>query len=84
MVILIRSFIWLLTSIVINEVNGIAYLVDCKNTGRGVHFVDISNPTSPVFIGNYNDEGTTHDAQVVTYNGPDTDYTGKEILIGKA
>lgn len=69
-------------NIVINEANGVAYLVDCKNTGRGVHFVDISDPVNPVTIGNYNDEGVTHDAQVVTYNGPDTDYTGKEILIG--
>ncbi|MEQ6124392.1 choice-of-anchor B family protein [Pseudotenacibaculum sp. MALMAid0570] len=69
-------------NIVINEANGIAYLVDCKNVGRGVHFVDISDPVNPTNLGNYNNEGVTHDAQVVTYNGPDTDYTGKEILIG--
>lgn len=69
-------------NIVINEVNGVAYLVDCKNVGRGVHFVDISDPKNPATLGNYNDEGTTHDAQVVTYNGPDTEHVGKEILIG--
>ena len=69
-------------NIVINEANGIAYLVDCKNVGRGVHFVDISDPVNPVNLGNYNDEGVTHDAQVVTYSGPDTRYTNKEILIG--
>ena len=69
-------------NIVINESNGVAYLVDCKNVGRGVHFVDISDPKNPTTIGNYNNEGITHDAQVVTYNGPDSDYTGKEILIG--
>jgi choice-of-anchor B domain-containing protein len=69
-------------NIVINEVNGIAYLVDCKNVGRGVHFVDISDPQNPVNLGDFNSEGITHDAQVVTYNGPDTDHVGKEILIG--
>ena len=69
-------------NIVINETNGIAYLVDCKNTGRGIHFVDISDPINPINLGNFNDEGTTHDAQVVTYKGPDTRYMDKEILIG--
>tara|TARA_R110000787_G_scaffold45993_9_gene111942 strand:+ start:1307 stop:2749 length:1443 start_codon:yes stop_codon:yes gene_type:complete len=69
-------------NIVINESNGIAYLVDCKNVGRGVHFVDISDPENPINLGNYNSEGITHDAQVVTYNGPDTEHAGKEILIG--
>ena len=69
-------------NIVINETNGVAYLVDCKNDGRGIHFVDISDPKNPFNIGNYNIEGITHDAQVVTYTGPDSDYTNREILIG--
>jgi len=69
-------------NIVINETKAIAYLVDCKNTGRGIHFVDISDPINPINLGDYNDEGVTHDAQVVTYKGPDTRYLDKEILIG--
>lgn len=69
-------------NIVINEAEATAYLVDCKNVGRGVHFVDISDPANPLALGNYNSDGVTHDAQVITYNGPDTDYTGKEVLIG--
>jgi choice-of-anchor B domain-containing protein len=69
-------------NIVINEAKGVAYLVDCKNDGRGIHFVDISDPKTPFNIGNYNLDGVTHDAQVVTYSGPDTDYTNQEILIG--
>ena len=69
-------------NIFINEDTGIAYLVDCKNTGRGVHFVNISDPLNPVNLGNYNNEGVTHDTQVVVYKGPDTRYTDKEILIG--
>lgn len=69
-------------NIVINEAKSTAYLVDCKNTGRGVHFVDISDPLNPTSLGNYNSDGVSHDAQVVTYNGPDTEHTGKEIFIG--
>ena len=35
-----------------------------------------------IAAGGYSDDGYTHDAQVVIYNGPDTDYTGREIYIG--
>lgn len=72
-------------NIVINEQNGVAYPVgtDRNDAFRGgVHFIDIQNPTSPEGIGGYGDNGYTHDAQVVTYNGPDEDYTGREIFIG--
>ena len=68
-------------NIVINEATGIAYLVGCSDENGGVIFVDINDPTNPNVVGSYS-ESYTHDAQVVTYNGPDQDYTGKEILIG--
>ncbi len=35
-----------------------------------------------MLAGGYGDGGYTHDAQVVTYNGPDPDYSGREIFIG--
>jgi choice-of-anchor B domain-containing protein len=48
--------------------------------------VDLRNPTEPQFMGCYAEAetgrrgtGYTHDAQCVTYNGPDTEYVGKEI-----
>lgn len=70
-------------NIVINETEAVAYLVGCTSTnGGGPIFVDISNPTNPTFINDYTEAGYTHDAQVVTYNGPDMDYTGREIYIG--
>ncbi|WAC03893.1 choice-of-anchor B family protein [Lacinutrix neustonica] len=70
-------------NIVINESEGIAYLVGCGSAnGGGPIFVDISTPTSPTTLGDYTAAGYTHDAQVVTYNGPDTDHTGKQIFIG--
>ncbi len=70
-------------NIVINESEGVAYLVGCSSAnGGGPIFVDITNPASPTTMGDYTAGGYSHDAQVVTYNGPDTDYTGKQIYIG--
>src|SRR5690606_15036791 len=48
----------------------------------GPHFIDISNPLNPQPLGGYDASFYSHDAQVITYNGPDTDHIGKEIFIG--
>ncbi len=69
-------------NIVINPSQPYAYLVGCDELAGGPVFVDISNPLNPVSAGGYSSSGYTHDAQVVTYNGPDSDYTGREIYIG--
>ncbi|MCT8338687.1 choice-of-anchor B family protein [Flavobacteriaceae bacterium TK19130] len=71
-------------NIVINESEGVAYIVGANGSGfnGGPIFVDISDPTNPSEIARYSAMGYTHDAQVVTYNGPDADYAGKEIFIG--
>ena len=69
-------------NIVINEVSGFAYSVGSDTFSGGPHFVNIQDPTNPVAAGGYADAAYSHDAQVVTYNGPDTEHIGKEILIG--
>ncbi|MBT3588566.1 MAG: choice-of-anchor B family protein [Flavobacteriaceae bacterium] len=69
-------------NLVINEETGYAYSVGDNTYSGGAHFIDISNPLNPIAAGGYSDDGYTHDAQVVIYNGPDTDYTGREIYIG--
>tara|TARA_R110002111_G_C6003393_1_gene373430 strand:+ start:5327 stop:6769 length:1443 start_codon:yes stop_codon:yes gene_type:complete len=69
-------------NIIINETSGFAYAVGSDTFSGGPHFVNIQNPTNPVAAGGYSDDAYSHDAQVVTYNGPDADHTGKEILIG--
>ncbi len=69
-------------NIVINETKGYAYAVGTNTYSGGPHFVDISNPLNPISAGGYANDAYSHDAQVITYNGPDSDYTGKEILIG--
>ena len=69
-------------NIVINEASGFAYAVGTTQFSGGPFFINIQNPTNPIASGGYAADGYSHDAQVITYNGPDTDYSGKEILIG--
>ena len=83
-------------NIVINEESGYAYPVGNQDSGRnfvrcenegglfdgGPIFVNIQTPNVPFIEGGYEGSGYTHDAQVVTYNGPDNDYIGKEIFVG--
>lgn len=69
-------------NIVINKDSGFAYAVGTDTYDGGPHFINIQNPLNPIFAGGYAIDGYTHDAQVVTYNGPDSDYIGQEIFIG--
>ncbi|MEZ4875386.1 MAG: choice-of-anchor B family protein [Flavobacteriaceae bacterium] len=69
-------------NIVINEDTGYAYPVGTSFFNGGPWFINIQDPLNPVSEGGYGMDDYSHDAQVVTYSGPDTDYTGHEILIG--
>jgi choice-of-anchor B domain-containing protein len=85
-------------NLVINESEGVAYLVGCNSANGGgpifidVANVDLTNPSSqihPTLIGDYSGDGYSHDAQVVTYTGPDKDYydpangiVNRQIYIG--
>lgn len=48
----------------------------------GVHFLDLQNPLIPALVGGWGLNGYMHDAQVITYNGPDTRYVGAELFVG--
>jgi choice-of-anchor B domain-containing protein len=72
-------------NIVINESTGYAYAVGTARNDAyngGAHFINIQDPKNPVAAGGYGAKGYSHDAHVVLYNGPDTDYVGREIYIG--
>ncbi|MFC7356347.1 choice-of-anchor B family protein [Jejudonia soesokkakensis] len=69
-------------NIVINESSAYAYAVGTQTFNGGPHFIDIQDPLNPVAAGGFAMDAYSHDAQVVTYNGPDTEHAGKEILIG--
>ncbi|RNC83292.1 MAG: choice-of-anchor B family protein [Balneola sp.] len=62
----------------------------------GLHIIDINSPLNPSFAGCYFDPetelpsavnvgiGYKHDAQCVNYDGPDSEYSGKELCFGSA
>ncbi len=66
-------------NIVINPSVGLAYGVGSNTFSGGLHIVNISDPLNPMIAGDFSLDGYTHDAQVVTYNGPDAAYVGREI-----
>jgi choice-of-anchor B domain-containing protein len=80
--------------IVINEESGFLYAVGSSaggtTCGGGLHMMDVkTDPLKPRFVGCYADTqtgrgrtGYSHDAQCVTYKGPDKRYKGREICIG--
>ncbi|KAI9089652.1 hypothetical protein DFS34DRAFT_654463 [Phlyctochytrium arcticum] len=67
-------------NVVINEDSGFAYFVGSKTCQGGLHMTDISDPANPKFAGCADTDGYTHDAQAVTYKGPDSRFQGKEIV----
>jgi choice-of-anchor B domain-containing protein len=80
-------------NIVINEETGFAYAVGVNSGGEtcggGLHMIDIREPKTPKFAGCFQDTqtgnqgtGYSHDAQCVTYHGPDEQYKGREICLG--
>jgi choice-of-anchor B domain-containing protein len=69
-------------NIVINPEQPYAYAVGTSTYNGGAHIVDISDPLNPDLAGGYSGSFYTHDAQVVTYNGLDPDYAGREIYLG--
>ena len=71
-------------NIVIDEDSGFAYLVGANGggfecNGGGLHMVDIRTMLEPTFAGCFDTDGYTHDAQCIVYDGPDTEYTGRQI-----
>ena len=66
-------------NLVINEASNRAYGVGTNTSSGGLHIVDISDPLNPETIGDFSEDGYTHDAQVVNYIGPDAAYAGSEI-----
>ncbi|GEM_PF-556652 len=77
-------------NVVINAKTEFAYVVGANGNGTtcggGLHMVDLQAPTAPAFAGCFADPSTgragtgyTHDAQCVVYQGPDSDYDGREV-----
>ncbi|MCA9216955.1 MAG: choice-of-anchor B family protein [Planctomycetales bacterium] len=69
-------------NIVINPESGFALAVGTDTYHGGMHFLDLSNPLAPKPLGGVSELGYTHDAQAITYRGPDAEHVGREIVLG--
>jgi choice-of-anchor B domain-containing protein len=87
--------IWSAHNIVINEETGFAYTVGNsmggETCGGALHMIDVRDPKNPTFAGCFGDPATgnagtgyTHDAQCLTYQGPDEEHRGKEICFNSS
>jgi len=69
-------------NIVMNEQTHTAYAVGNNGCSGGLYSIDVSEPGNPRYRGCFSADGYTHDAECVTYDGPDARYSGKEICFG--
>ena len=80
-------------NIVINEETGFGFVVGASGGGEtcggGLHMLDLRETPNVSFAGCFADANTgrrntgySHDAQCVTYAGPDLAYNGREICLG--
>jgi choice-of-anchor B domain-containing protein len=54
------------------------------DTCEGMLFVDVSDPLAPRGAGCFDGVGYVHDAQCVTYRGPDTEWAGRVVCVAAA
>ena len=66
-------------TLAVNEASGFLYVSGSDTCNGGLHMVDVANPKEPRFAGCFAGDGYTHDVQCVSYDGPDSDYRGREI-----
>ena len=68
----------------INEKTGFAYTAGSGSSKNpvGIHALNINDPLNPKLELSLDAIGYSHDVQVVIYDGPDLEYTGREIYIG--
>ena len=69
-------------NVIIDEESAMLYIVGSNLASGGLVAFDISDPASPMLMGDYGEAGYTHDAHAVVYNGPDTDHVGKSVVFG--
>lgn len=65
----------------IDTASGYCYAMGTNTFSGGLHIVDINDPLNPSLAGGFAEDGYTHDGFALTYNGPDQDYAGDEIMI---
>eukprot|EP00924_Labyrinthula_sp_SR-Ha-C_P001568 snap_masked-scaffold_18-processed-gene-1.39-mRNA-1 protein AED:1.00 eAED:1.00 QI:0/0/0/0/1/1/3/0/319 len=70
-------------NIAVNTETGYVYSIGSNECKEGAYILNLEpDPLNPVFVACIDDDGYTHDAQIVVYDGPDERFTGREILFG--
>jgi choice-of-anchor B domain-containing protein len=70
-------------NIAINEDTGFAYVVGSDTCSEGLHMIDVSTPTNPLFAGCHS-AFEVHDTVCAIYRGPDAAYADGEICFNSA
>ncbi|MEM6993160.1 MAG: choice-of-anchor B family protein [Myxococcota bacterium] len=69
-------------NLALDPVAGFAYAVGTQTcNGGGPHIIDVTDPLNPAGAGCFSDVGYVHDAQCLTYAGPDTEHQGKQLCV---
>lgn len=68
-------------TISIDPVGGTVAVNGSETCGGGLHLLDLADPLRPAQAGCFADAGYVHDAQCVTYHGPDRDHDGARICV---
>lgn len=68
-------------NIIVNESTGYVYPVGSDAYNGGPVFLNVQDPPNPILEGGYDQDGYTHDAQILIYDGPDAEHVGKEICL---
>lgn len=61
------------------DLRSTVYAVGANTCRGGLVAVDVSDPSHPLALGCFEDDGYTHDAQCLVYRGPDAKYNGKPL-----
>lgn len=67
-------------TITVDPVSGFVICMGTNTYEGGLHIVDVSDPLNPVIAGGFANDGYTHDGFAWTYDGPDPDWQGKELV----
>ena len=68
-------------NMVIDETSGFGFAVGTDTCNGGLHMLDLRTPPGVSFAGCFSGDGYIHDAQCLTYDGPDSSYRGREICL---
>jgi len=68
-------------TVTVNYQTGHLYLNGSNTCSGGPRVYNLANRLQPAFVGCVSADGYTHDSQATVYQGPDTRYQGKDVVV---